>query len=292
MNLFLQLAVNGIYAGSIFALFGLSFALIFATTKVWHFAQGAVYSGSALIVVALATTIGLLPAILAGVVFATLGGLGCQAGIYGPLRRRGASMLVIVMASLGVTIVGENLLSILFGPSQKTLLVDVGGPIIAGGIVISRAQIIAPIIAVAVVGLALFVLYRTDFGRKVQALIGDEELMQLQGISTGPIRMACVAFGSAILPIAAVMLLLSGTGVSPYIGLPVVLIGAMSLFLGGINSMLGAAIGGFLIGFVENVALYFIPSSWQAAFTYSLFLAIILVRPTGLLGRRLIQSSM
>jgi branched-chain amino acid transport system permease protein len=225
------------------------------------------------------------------VVVAGVAGWACQTGIYEPLSRRGASMLVIVMASLGLTIVAENCLALAFGPSQKTLLVDMGMPMIVGGVVVSTAQIIAPVLAILIVGLTMYVMYRTDLGRRVQALIVDEELLRLQGIAAQPVRRACVALGSALLPVPALLLMLSGTGVSPFIGLPPVLIGAMALFLGGLNSLLGAAIGGFLIGFVENVALIAIPSSWQAAFTYSLFLALILIRPTGLFGRRLIQTS-
>jgi branched-subunit amino acid ABC-type transport system permease component len=200
-------------------------------------------------------------------------------------------MLVIVIASLGLTIVAENVLAIVFGPSQQTLLVNAGMPMIVGGIVISPVQIAAPILAAVIVGATIYFMYRTDLGRRVQALIADEELLELQGVAVQPVRRAAVGLGSALLPIPALLLMFSGTGVSPFIGLPAVLIGAMALFLGGLNSLLGAAIGGFLIGFVENVALIAIPSAWQAAFTYSLFFILILIRPTGLLGRRLIQTS-
>lgn len=291
MSLFLQLVTNGIYVGSIYALFGLSFAAIFATTKIWHFAQGAVYSGAALIVVALAPKIGLPLAILASVIAAGLAGFACQAGLYEPLGRRRASMLVIVIASLGLTIIIENILALTFGPSQKTLLVDTGAPLIVGGVVISTAQMIAPVIALIMVAAMMLALKRTKVGRSVQALIVDEELLTLQGIATRPIRRACVVLGSALLPIPAALLMLSGTGVSPYIGMPVTLIGAMALFLGGINSLIGAAIGGLLIGFVENIVLFVVPSAWQAAVTYSLFFVLIVIRPTGLFGRRLIQTS-
>ena len=99
--LFVQLLVNGIFAGSIYALLGLSFATIFSTTKIWHFAQGAVYTLGAYVILA-ASLYGKLPFALAaglGVVAAAVLGTLSIAALYRPLQRRGASSLVMVMGS-------------------------------------------------------------------------------------------------------------------------------------------------------------------------------------------------
>jgi branched-subunit amino acid ABC-type transport system permease component len=292
MTLFYQLLLNGIYVGSVYALLGLSFAAIFSTTKTWHFAQGAVYTLSAFTVLALAPHAGLVAAVGAAALLASGAGYACQRGLYEPLLARGASPLVIVMASLGLTIVIENVLALGFGPSGQSLLIDLGPPVIAAGLVIAPAQLLAPAVAAALVMVVVIGVLRSHYGRVVRALVSDEELLNLQGIATAPLKRYVFAAASAVLPIPATLLMLSGSGVSPFIGIPAVLTGAMALFLGGIDSLVGAAAAGLLIGIVENLSVMFLPTAWQTAITYSLLLMVIMVRPTGLFGRRLRQASL
>jgi branched-chain amino acid transport system permease protein len=292
MALFSQLLLNGIFVGSVYALLGLSFAAIFSTTKTWHFAQGAVYTSSAFAVLAITPHAGLVVALTLATLLAAAAGYACQRGVYEPLMARGASPLVIVMASLGLTIVVENLLALLFGPSGQSLSVDLGPPTIAGGLVIAPAQLLAPAVAATVVVAVSIGVLRSGYGRVVRALVADEELLNLQGIATAPLKRSVFALASAILPIPAMLLMLSGSGVSPFIGIPAVLTGAMALFLGGIDSLVGAAAAGLLIGLVENLSVMFLPTAWQTALTYSLLLVVIMVRPTGLFGRRLRQTSL
>lgn len=294
MRLLGQLLVNGIFIGSVYALLGLSFATIFATTKTWHFAQGAVYTLGAYTILALGLMAGApLPvAVFAGAAVAGIAGLLCQLGLYGPLRRVGASPLVVVMGSLGLMVVVENLLAYGFGPSGYSLSVAGPPPLFIAGLVLSPAQLWAPPVALVVVIAFLLFLTRTTTGLRFRALVVDEELLTLQGVETERLKLYAFGIGSAILAVPAALLMLSGAGVSPYIGIAAVLTGAMALFLGGMDSFAGAALGGFVIGVVENVSVWLIPTEWQTALTYALLLLFLLFRPTGLMGRRLRQTTL
>jgi branched-chain amino acid transport system permease protein len=292
--LFVQLIVNGIFAGSIYALLGLSFATIFSTTKIWHFAQGAVYTLSAYVILA-ASLYGKLPFALAvalGVVAAAaLGALSITA-LYRPLQRRGASSLVMVMASLGVMVIAENLIVLGFGPTGYSIDVAVPDTMSFGAVLITGGQLVAPLTALAVVGLYLWFLFRSVNGRRMRALIDNEELLLLNGVDTGRLKMLAFAIGSALLPCAAGLSIVSGSGISPYFGIQAVLTGAMAMFFGGVDSIEGAALAGLALGIIESLVAFILPTEWQTAVTYTIVLLFLMVRPTGLFGRTLPKTSL
>ncbi len=290
--LFLQLLANGLFVGSIYALLGLSFATIFASTKIWHFAHGAVYTMGGYLLLVLTGWLG-LPFVLAVALDVVIcAGLGAVflGGLYGPLQRRGATPLVMVMASLGVMIVIDNLLLLGFGPSGFSIDVAVPPPLIVGGIFLTGGQAITPLIAMATVALYLLFLFRTVWGQQLRAQIDNEELLQLNGVDAARVKFLAFACGSALLPIATALYVASGSGIAPGVGVSAVLIGAMAMFLGGVDSIAGSAVAGLLLGVVESLSAFFFPTEWQTAVTYSLALAVLMLRPTGLFGNALART--
>jgi branched-chain amino acid transport system permease protein len=291
--LFAQLLANGIFIGSIYALLGLSFATIFAGTKIWHFAHGAVYTlgGYALLVMSGRTHLPFSLAVVAAVFFCAALGALTLAGLYVPLQRRGATPLVMVMASLGVMIVVDNLLLLWFGPSGFSIDVTVPDPVIIGGIFLTGGQALTPLIAAIVVAAYFYFLYRTVRGQQLRALIDNEELLLLNGVYTDGVKRLAFACGSGLLPIATALFVASGSGIAPNVGVSAVLIGAMAMFLGGVDTIAGAALAGLLLGIVESLSAYFFPTEWQTAVTYALALLFLMIRPTGLFGRSLPRAS-
>jgi branched-chain amino acid transport system permease protein len=292
--LFVQLLVNGIFAGSIYALLGLSFATIFSTTKIWHFAQGAVYTLGAYVILA-ASLYGKLPFALAaglGVVAAAVLGTLSIAALYRPLQRRGASSLVMVMASLGAMVIADNLIVLGFGPTGYSIDVAVPDTVSFGSLLITGGQMVAPLTALVVVALYMWFLFRSINGRRMRALIDNEELLLLNGVDTGRLKMLAFAIGSALLPCAAALSIVSGSGISPYFGIQAVLTGAMAMFFGGVDTIEGAAVAGLALGIIESLAAFILPTEWQTAVTYALVLVFLMVRPTGLFGRSLPKTSL
>jgi len=292
--LFVQLLVNGIFAGSIYALLGLSFATIFSTTKIWHFAQGAVYTLGAYVILA-ASLYGKLPFALAtalGIAAAAVLGVLSIVALYRPLQRRGASSLVMVMASLGAMVIADNLVVLGFGPTGYSIDVSVPATLSFGPVLLTGGQMVAPVAATIVVALYLWFLFRSVHGRRMRALIDNEELLLLNGVDTGRLKMLAFAIGSALLPCAAALSIVSGSGISPYFGIQAVLTGAMAMFFGGVDSIEGAAVAGLALGIIESLAAFILPTEWQTAVTYALILLFLMVKPTGLFGRSLPKTSL
>jgi len=119
----IQLFVNGIIAASIYALVGLGFALIYNTTRFFHFAHGVVYAAGAYLAYTFSVLLGLplIISIILAVGLTTLIGMLMEISIYRPLRRRGASSLILLIASLGIYIVLQNVISLIFGDDTKTI---------------------------------------------------------------------------------------------------------------------------------------------------------------------------
>ena len=292
--LFVQLLVNGIFSGSIYALLGLSFATIFATTKIWHFAHGAVYTLGAYAILA-ASLFGHLPfaiAALLGVAAASILGLLSITLLYRPLQRRSASSLVMVMASLGVMVVADNLVVMGFGPTGYSIDVAVPQALSFGPVLLTGGQMLAPLVAGLLVLLYLAFLFRSVNGRRMRALIDNEELLLLNGVDTGRLKLIAFGIGSALLPCAAALSIVSGSGISPYFGIQAVLTGAMAMFFGGVDSIEGSAVAGLALGIIESLAAFLLPTEWQTAVTYALVLIFLMVRPTGLFGRSLPKTTL
>lgn len=294
MLLLAQLAVNGVFVGSIYALLGLSFATIFATTKIWHFAQGAVYTIGAYAILAAARLAGLpfTIALLLGVAAAALLGVASIVLLYRPLQRRGASSLVMVMASLGAMIVTDNLLVLGFGPTGYSIDVLMPEPLSLGPVLITGGQLVAPLLSAVLVAAYLLFLFRSVHGERMRALIDNEELLLLNGVDTARLKVVAFAIGSALLPCAAALFIASGAGISPYIGIQAVLTGAMAMFLGGVDRIEGAAAAGLVLGLLESFAAFVLPTEWQTAVTYAIVLVFLMVRPTGLFGRSLPKTTL
>lgn len=293
MTLLAQLLVNGLFVGAVYALLGLSFATIFATNRIWHFAQGAAYTASAYVVFAVADRLGasLWLAIAAGCAAAALFGAGCLLFLYRPLAARGATELVVVMASLGFMIIVENVLVLVFGPTSYSLTLPLPEPMIVAGVFLGGAQLVAIPVALAVAGLYVLFLRRTGQGRLIRALVSSPELVVLNGHDAERLKLAAFAAGSVLLPLAALLLLAGNAGISPYMGVPAVLTGAMAMFFGGVDRIEGAAPAGVAMGLMENLAAFFLPTEWQTAVAYGAILLFLMWRPTGLMGRSLPQTS-
>jgi branched-chain amino acid transport system permease protein len=293
MTLLLQLLVNGLFVGVVYALLGLSFATIFATNRIWHFAQGAVYTLGAYVILAV-SEFGRLPVLLglaAAVVATSVAAALFLELLYRPLARRGATQLVMVMASLGAMVVVENVLVLVFGPTGYSLTIPLPEPLILGGVFIGGGQLVAIPAGIAIAALYVLLIRTTRIGRLLRALVSSPDLVELNGFEAARLKLLGFVLGSALLPLAALLLLAGNAGVSPYMGIPAVLTGAMAMFFGGVDRIEGAAPAGLLMGVIEGLVAFVFPTEWQTACTYFVILVFLMLRPTGLLGRSLPQAS-
>lgn len=284
MDLILQLLANGVSNGSQYALLGIGFGLIFGTTGIVHFAYGPILAASAYVMWWLAVSLGLpFPvALVLGVAFAGLCGIAAYLVLYEPLVARGSPSFVVLVASLGLFILVSNTMAIVFGTDAKTLSDISYGIYVLGDIVVTGVQLVQIAVFVAVaVGLAIF-LRASAWGNAIRAVTDNVAMARIVGIDTRKVAIVVFALGSMISAIGAANILVRD-GASTHIGFFAVFYAFISVVVGGVGSVWGAAIGGLLLGLVESAGMWKLPTEWQSTIAFMVLFVVMLWRPTGLL---------
>jgi branched-chain amino acid transport system permease protein len=286
ITLFAQSAVNGIAIGALFGLLGLSFGLIYSTTQILHFAHGSMYVCAAYLFYACYVRADLALPLSAGIALTAVGVLGAAVMrlFYEPLLRRRTSTPVIMIASLGLFIVIENLVILIFGNESKVIS---KGPVqqgfAFGTIYVTPLQLITIATAIAVFGFTYLLITRSKLGRGLRGMADNPDVAQIVGINVRNLRYAVFALGSIVLAVAAI---LSGldVGISPHMGLSVLLIATVAAIVGGAGAMFAGIAGGFLVGGVQSMGIIWLDPRWQNLIIFSALIVVLLLRPTGIFG--------
>lgn len=292
--LLIQLGLNGIVTGSLYAVLAISFAVIFAPTKTFHFAHGSVYvyGGYFLYQFAMGWGWPLPVAIPAAVVAAGLLGVLVDRAVYTPLRKSGAGVMEILLSAFGTFIVMQNVLLLIWKSDPRTVRVpeSLKNGIPFGPLTLTSLDLITVIIAgVVFSGVAVF-MRRARLGKAMRALENDPEVAVMVGISTERVRMAAFFLGSALVAVAAALTALD-KGLEPTIGVNALLVAVVAMIVGGVGSVSGAALAGLFLGIVENLGIWQIPSEWKSTITFSVLAVFVLFRPTGFFGHRVARYS-
>ena len=272
--------------GSHYALLGLGFGLIFGTTRITHFAFGPVYALSAYgCWFAAALSAPLWLAVVAGIATGAAAGVLSYLVVYRPFERNESPALVILIASLGLFIVLENAIGVVFGTDTKVVPAPPSGVLLWGPLVVTGAQL-AQVAALALIAGALgLYLTRTRFGRAVLAMSDNPEMARIVGIDTLRASIVAFALGSAIAAVPACLILVKD-GATAHMGFIAVFMAFVAVVVGGIGSLRGAVAGGLALGLVESAGMAKIPTEWQNSIAFVVLFAVLLVRPRGLFGGR------
>src|SRR3989344_6719195 len=288
MEILPQLVVNSIIAGSIYALVALGFNLIFSVTKFFNLAHGVIAAVGGYVVFFLTKTLGAGVAIsvIVGIFAAGLLGFLLDKIIYLPLRRRKASNMVLLVASLGAFTVLQAVLAMLFTSQFQTL--SRGGTkvyeLFGGQAVMTEIQVLTLVLATLLfLGLAALLKY-TMFGKAVKAIGDDEDVAKIVGINTDKVIGYVFFIGSAIAGLAGILVGFD-TGIEPTMGLPLLLKGIIASVIGGIGSLGGGMLGAFLLGFIENFGIWKISGEWKDAVAFLLLILFLIFRPTGIIKK-------
>lgn len=292
MDLLLQLLATGVVVGSLYALCAVGWGLIYGTTLHFHVAHGAVFTLAAYYAYVGQKVLGLplVVAVLAAVVAAGLSGLLIDRLVYQPLERRGAVRTTIFIASLGLLIVVENVLAIVF--TADPLRLDVGWlqtSLRLGPVYLNYLHGLTVALAVAGYAALVLFLWRSRWGQAIRAVSSAPEMARTVGIDLGRVQLLTYALGSAISAPAGILVAMD-VGAEPYRGTRFVLLASVGVIMGGIGSLPGALLGGLFLGLLENLGIWKIPSEWQAAISFGVFLIFIVLKPRGFFGRR-VQSA-
>ena len=284
--------VSGVVLGSIYAMVSIGFSIIFSTTRTFHFAHGAVYLwvGYAIYYTTEVLKWNLWLAVVVGAVLAVTLGTGIERYIYRPLRARGATPLVIFVAALGLLIFLQNLISAVFGSqAQPIQLPDMGPPWIIGDAAITKVGLLQFVAAILLLLLTQALLKWTTVGQSLRAVATNVEMAAVIGVNVGRVYLQAFTIGSLAM-VPAALLNSATTGLDPALGGTIMLMTMVSVIVGGVGSITGAALGGFLIGIAQGLSAVVLPLAWQNGVAFGLLMVFIVVRPTGILGTKLWQT--
>jgi branched-chain amino acid transport system permease protein len=286
MELVAQLLVDGVINGSHYALLGLAFGLIFGPTRITHFAFGPLYALSAYAFWTAAVPLDLpLPlAAAVGVVAGALSGVIAYRLLYRPFERRQSASLVVLIASLGLFIVLENAIGVVFGSDTKVVARFNADVILWGDVVFTSVQVWQVLALIVIAGLLALFLKRSDYGKAIMAMTDNPEMARIVGIDTVRMTTLVFALGSAMAAIPAMLILLK-EGATPFMGFSAVFMGFVAVIVGGIGSLRGAVIGGYALGLVESLGAWQIPTEWQSTIAFVVLFLVLLLKPRGLFGR-------
>ena len=290
MDLFFQLAINGLSLGSIYLLFGISWGLIFAVTRTFHFAHGATFVVAAYSAY-LCQQLG-LPLIIAaigGVCGAVLFGMAVEGFLYRYLRKAFATPLVIFVAALGTLITVENFIAMGFGTDTKPLEGFPVKVIKIGQIGFNNLHVVMVLTAGILLAALMLYLHRTKSGKALRAVISNPEMAGVIGIDTQKFFLLAFALGSFLVAPAAVLVTIE-RGATPDLGHWAILYAFMPVIIGGIGSLPGAALGGIIIGLAESIGIWKISSQWQVGIAFVVLVVVLILKPTGLFGFRVYRG--
>jgi len=287
MGIVIQLLINSLIAGAIYALVAAGFSLIYSTNKFVHFAHGSVIAFSAYMLYLFYSIlkfnfgIAVILTILFSGVFGYLLNL-----IYKKLRERNASSVILLIASVGLLILIESLILILFGADVKTIgfLKIAKGLEIFGGI-ITPLQIWIIVISLLLLGFLHLFMKKTKIGKAMRAVADNKDVAEIVGISSEKIYSYSFIIGSLIAGIAGILVGLE-QNLEPAMGTNLMIKGFTGAVIGGIGSVSGAILGSFLLGFTENYGIWFLPSGYKDAIAFTLLFIFLLFKPRGILGKK------
>lgn len=291
--MFSQMVLNGIIAGSQYSLVALGFSLIYRTNRFLHFTHGVAFVLGAYLTFFLRAQCGLplIAAVFLSIALCGVFGAILEIFFYRRLRAQRASSAILFLTSLGLFIALQNSISLIWGDEMKSVR---SGPIKEGiqilGAIVTPAQLLGIIIS-TIFGIAVLVfLYKTSFGRKVRAVASDPVLSRIYGINSDKIILAMLVLGSCLAGIAGILKAFD-SDMTPMMGFSVLLMAVIAIVAGGIDSIPGAILGGYFIGFSQHLGVWLLPTQWQQAIVFCLLLLFLLLRPEGMLGTKVRKAA-
>ena len=288
---FITQVLNGLQLGSIYALVALGYTMVYGIILLLNFAHGDIIMVGAYISWLVMSKLGLNPAI--AVVLSIAGcmllGVLIDKVAYAPLRD--APRLSILITAIGVSYFLENGSQLLFGADAKVVPAYTSvSNIQVGDLALSFSAIVTVVVTAVATVVLTFLVQKTKLGMAMRAVSEDMGAARLMGTNVNTTISFTFAVGSALAGIGAVLYCIAYTQASPTMGIMLGTKAFVAAVLGGIGSIPGAVIGGLLVGFAEVFVSAIGLSVWQDAVVFLLLIVVLIVKPTGLLGRPMTEK--
>lgn len=284
-TLFSQI-VNGLQSGSIYALVALGYSMVYGIIMLLNFAHGDIIMVGAYVVWMAIANWNLHPVIsvLLAVAVCTLLGVVIEKVAYTPLRS--SPRLSLLITAIGISYLLENGFQMIFGAGAKTVPAFITGPALKiGGSTISFNAMVTIVVTVIIMIALTLLVQKTKLGKAMRAVSEDMGAAQLMGISLNATISFTFALGSALAGIASILYLSAYPQAAPTMGSMLGLKAFVAAVLGGIGSLPGAMLGGFIIGLAEALVSAAGLSVWKDGVVFAILIVVLLVKPSGILGK-------
>jgi branched-chain amino acid transport system permease protein len=296
LDLLAQLTVSGIVLGSFYALLGVSYGLVYQTSRIFHLANAIPFAAAGYAAVwsaghwhfplGLAILFGLFIAVLFGEAIVLLG--------YFPVMARKGTLLALFLVSLGLSVAFPSLLLIVFGTDNIPLqTAGADGQLMPafdnsvftfGFVTITLIDVLKVVVAWLVVLLVVLFVNRTRFGRSITALQTNPTMAAAVGVNSRLVYVVVFGLGSVIAGMAGLFITADGVA-SPTMAAQWTLIGFVAVFFGGIGSLVGTALGGLILGLLSSLSSLYLGVQYAPVVVFSALFIILLVRPQGIFGK-------
>ena len=288
---FFSYLINGISLGSVYAIIALGYTMVYGIAKMLNFAHGDVIMVGGYIIMIMMTSFGINPflSIVIASALCTLLGITIERVAYKPLRNAGSPLAVLITA-IGVSYLLQNLALLFWGADTKVFpsVVNVPPLVLADGqLIISGETVITILVCLVIMGVLTSFIKNTKAGQAMLAVSEDKGAAQLMGINVNGTIALTFAIGSALAAVAAALLCSSYPSLSPYTGSMPGIKAFVAAVFGGIGSIPGAFLGGILLGIIEILGKAYISSQMADAIVFGVLIIVLLVKPTGLLGKQI-----
>jgi branched-chain amino acid transport system permease protein len=289
-----QQLVNGLFLGAVYALFAVGYTLVFGVLDILNLAHAAIYMIAAFTAYSLvADGLPLPVAFVGAVILAGIVGIILDRVAFAPLRRRNAGTLVPLISSIGAAIIIGAIARGIYGINERHFAE--GGtdatPIHLGPVTFTAVEATIFATAIALMLILSYVLRSTTLGRNIRAVSQDRIAAALLGVNIERTIAATFFIASALGGAAGILTGLEYNSVSVDMAGSIELKGLAVIILGGMGSITGAVIGGFVIGAVETLAVAYGLSAWRDALTFGVMFVILVARPAGIFGARALRNA-
>ncbi len=289
LTLFFQHLANALSLGSLYALIAIGYTMVYGILRLINFAHGDVFMLGAYLAF-YGASIFLLPwwaTVILAVLLTTFFGVGLERVAYRPLRD--SPMISVMVSAIGASFLIESLATVIFGGRPKGVQAPeiLNTVVNIGPVSVLSVSLVIPVIAFAALGALLWIVHRTKTGMAMRAVSTDLDAARLMAIDVNKIVSFTFGTGSFLAALGGIMWAYKYPQLNPLMGMMPGIKCFIAAVIGGIGNITGAVLGGFLLGFIELMTVAFFPelSGYRDAFAFVLLIVVLLVKPTGLLGK-------
>ena len=287
MSLFLQLLGNGIIQGMLTACLAVGFGMVYRSFRVFHIAMGAqfIFSCYAFYFLAVPMKLALWMAVCGAILFSVLFAWLIEFAVYRSFFNKRCSGGVLMIASLGILIVTENLIAMLFGNEVKAVSNELEPSVVLGNLRFTRIQLIQFFGGVSLFAAVGILVSKLRLFKAVWAMGDQPELIPVLGLPLGKLRLLVMALGGIMTAVPAILISYD-IGMDPHVGMHYLLLASVAVFFGGVDRYWAWGVGALTLCVLQSLTVWLFSAKWIDLVTFGILICVLLFRPQGLFGMR------